>query len=250
MVISAISLVVGVVSLLYFAGYVFWNGINNSFLYFWVLLGVFGISYAVLHRIILQHGTVFWKRAEQVVMGIAAVCFVILMGIVGLLVSEGNEKPSDNADYVIVLGAHVFGERMSANLRYRVEAACEYLKENPDTKAVLSGGQGQGEDITEAEAMRRYLVQEGIEAERLLMEGNSVNTEENIRNSAKLIGDKSKKVVIVSNSFHIYRAKGIAKKQEYKHVEGLGCKIHPYSIPNSYVREAFAVIKYKHCGQI
>lgn len=250
MVISAISLVVGVVSLLYFAGYVFWNGINNSFLYFWVLLGVFGISYAVLHRIILQHGTVFWKRAEQVVMGIAAVCFVILMGIVGLLVSEGNEKPSDNADYVIVLGAHVFGERMSANLRYRVEAACEYLKENPDTKAVLSGGQGQGEDITEAEAMRRYLVQEGIEAERLLMEGNSVNTEENIRNSAKLIGDKSKKVVIVSNSFHIYRAKGIAKKQEYKHVEGLGCKIHPYSIPNSYVREAFAVIKYKLCGQI
>ena len=250
MVISAISLVVGVVSLLYFAGYVFWNGINNSFLYFWVLLGVFGISYAVLHRIILQHGTVFWRRAEQVVMGIAAVCFVILMGIVGLLVSEGNEKPSDNADYVIVLGAHVFGERMSANLRYRVEAACEYLKENPDTKAVLSGGQGQGEDITEAEAMRRYLVQEGIEAERLLMEGNSVNTEENIRNSAKLIGDKSKKVVIVSNSFHIYRAKGIAKKQEYKHVEGLGCKIHPYSIPNSYVREVFAVIKYKLCGQI
>lgn len=250
MVISAISLVVGVVSLLYFAGYVFWNGINNSFLYFWVLLGVFGISYAVLHRIILQHGIVFWRRAEQVVMGIAAVCLAILLGIVGLLVSEGNEKPSDNADYVIVLGAHVFGERMSANLRYRVEAACEYLKENPDTKAVLSGGQGQGEDITEAEAMRRYLVQEGIEAERLLMEGNSVNTEENIRNSAKLIGDKSKKVVIVSNSFHIYRAKGIAKKQEYKHVEGLGCKIHPYSIPNSYVREAFAVIKYKLCGQI
>ena len=250
MVISAISLVVGVVSLLYFAGYVFWNGINNSFLYFWVLLGVFGISYAVLHRIILQHGTVLWRRAEQVVMGIAAVCLVILMGIVGLLVSEGNEKPSDNADYVIVLGAHVFGERMSANLRYRVEAACEYLKENPDTKAVLSGGQGQGEDITEAEAMRRYLIQEGIEAERLLIEGNSVNTEENIRNSAKLIGDKSKKVVIVSNGFHIYRAKGIAKKQEYKHVEGLGCKIHPYSIPNSYVREAFAVIKYKLCGQI
>ena len=250
MVISAISLVVGVVSLLYFAGYVFWNGINNSFLYFWVLLGIFGISYAAVHRIILQRGILLWKRAEQVVIGIAVICFMILLGIVGLLVLEGNEKPSDNAEYVIVLGAHVFGERMSANLRYRVEAACDYLKKNPDTKAVLSGGQGQGENITEAEAMRRYLVQEGIEEERLLIEGDSVNTEENIRNSAKLIGDKSKKVVIVSNSFHIYRAKGIAKKQGYKHVEGLGCKIHPYSIPNSYVREAVAVIKYKLCGQI
>ncbi len=250
MVISVISLIIGIVSLLYFAGYVFWNGINNSFLFFWALLGIFCIAYAAVHRMILQRGIIWWKRAEQVVMGVVVLCFIIILGIVGLLVSEGKETPSDNADYVIVLGAHVFGEKMSANLRYRVEAAGDYLKKNPDTKAVLSGGQGQGEDITEAEAMRRYLVQVGIEEERLLVEGDSVNTEENIKNSAKIIGDKSKKVVITSNSFHIYRAKGIAKKQGYKNVEGLGCKIHPYSILNSYVREAVAVIKYKLCGQI
>jgi len=250
MVISVVSLIIGIASLLYFAGYVFWNGINNSFLFFWALLGIFCVVYAIVHRIILQHGIVWWKRVDQVVMGVVVVCFITISGIVGLLVFEGNETPSDNADYVIVLGAHVFGEKMSANLRYRVEAACDYLKRNPDTKAVLSGGQGQGEDITEAEAMRRYLVQEGIEEERLLIEGDSVNTEENIRNSAKLIEDKSKRVVIISNGFHIYRAKGIAKKQGYENVEGLGCKIHPYSILNSYVREAAAVIKYKLCGQI
>lgn len=250
MVISIISLVVGIASLLYFAGYVIWNGINNSFLYFWMFLGISGIAYPALHRMILQRGAVFWRRAEQIALGAILICTVIIIGIVGILVSEGKEEPSANADYVIVLGAHVFGERMSANLRYRVEAAYGYLKKNPDTKVVLSGGQGQGEEITEAEAMRRYLVQEGIEEDRILIEGDSVNTEENIKNSAELIGDKSKKVVIVSNSFHIYRAKGIAKKQGYTDVEGLGCKIHPYSIPNAYVREAVAVIKYKICRQI
>ena len=172
MVISIISLVVGIASLLYFAGYVIWNGINNSFLYFWMFLGISGIAYPALHRMILQRGAVFWRRAEQIALGAILICTVIIIGIVGILVSEGKEEPSANADYVIVLGAHVFGERMSANLRYRVEAAYGYLKKNPDTKVVLSGGQGQGEEITEAEAMRRYLVQEGIEEDRILIEGD------------------------------------------------------------------------------
>ena len=91
--------------------------------------------------------------------------------------------------------------------------------------------------------MRRYLVQVGIEEERLLVEGDSVNTEENIKNSAKIIGDKSKKVVITSNSFHIYRAKGIAKKQGYKNVEGLAASAVPWLLPNNLLREFAGVLK-------
>lgn len=250
MAVSIISLVLGGISLLYFAGYVFWNGINNSFLYFWAIAGVLCIAFAAAHYHIQKNNLLLWKRVEQVALGVFLVSIAVFVCIVGMLVSEGKKKPSDNADYVIVLGAHVFGERMSANLRYRVEAACEYLKENPDTKAVLSGGKGTGEDITEAEAMHRYLVKEGISPERLLLEETSVNTDENIENSAKLIQDKGKKVILVSNDFHIYRAKAIAKKQGYQNVEGIGAKTHIYSVPNSYVREAAAVIKYKLCGQI
>ena len=109
MVISIISLVVGIASLLYFAGYVIWNGINNSFLYFWMFLGISGIAYPALHRMILQRGAVFWRRAEQIALGAILICTVIIIGIVGILVSEGKEEPSANADYVIVLGAHVIG---------------------------------------------------------------------------------------------------------------------------------------------
>lgn len=250
MVISIISLVLGLASLAYFIGYAFWAGINSSFLYFWAILGILGIAFAIVHYFIRQSEVVLWKRVEQIGLGIVLLCMILLLGMVGMLASEGKRVPSQDADYMIVLGAHVYGERMSANLRYRVEKAYEYLKVNPHTKAVLSGGQGQGEDITEAEAMRRYLEQKGIESDRLLLDETSVNTDENIRNSAVLIKDTTKRVVIVSNDFHIYRAKKIAKKQGFQNVEGIGSKTHVYTLPNSYVREVIAVIKYKLCGQI
>ena len=144
----------------------------------------------------------------------------------------------------------MYGERMSANLGYRVQTAFQYLKKNPETKVILSGGQGPGEDISEAEAMRRYLEGKGIAADRILLEDTSVNTEENIQNSAELIGDMEKSVVIVSNDFHIFRAKRIAKKQGFRKVEGLGSKTHLYTAPNAYAREVIAVIKYRICGQI
>lgn len=250
MVVSLVSLVIGVVSILYFISYLFFNGINNSFTFVWALLGVVCIGFAALHRYILQKENMLLKRIEQIVLAFVLIGFMVFIAILGRLVYEGQKKPAQDADYVIVLGAHVYGTRMSANLRYRVEAAYEYLQENPNTKVVLSGGQGHGEDITEAEAMRRFLEEKGVSKDRILIDDTSTNTEENIRNSADLIGDKGKRVIVVSNDFHIYRAKGIAKKQDFENVEGMGSKTHGFSIPNCYAREVIAVLKYKICGQI
>ena len=67
-----------------------------------------------------------------------------------------------------------------------MERAGEYLEENPETKAVLSGGKGTGEDITEAEAMYRYLEKKGISPERLLKEEHSTNTSENLKFSLEI----------------------------------------------------------------
>lgn len=250
MVFSIILLLLGIVSMGYFAFYTAINGINDIFLCVWAVLGVLCICWSFLHKWIIRRELLLVKRIEQIIIGVICVCLVAFFITLGTIISEANSEPGKNADYVIVLGAHVFGERMSANLKYRVQAACEYLKENPNTKAVLSGGQGSGEKITEAEAMRRYLVQEGIRQDRLLLDETSVNTDENIQNSAKLIGSKEKRVIIVSNDFHVYRAKRIARKQGFRQVEGLGAKTHPHTVPNSFSREVFAVIKYKLCGQI
>ena len=84
-----------------------------------------------------------------------------------------------------------------------------YLKENPAAVAILSGGQGKDEDISEALCMQTVLEAEGIEKSRLLLEDKSANTRENIFFSKQIIESRSlsKSVLIVTNEFHEYRAK-------------------------------------------
>ena len=120
-------------------------------------------------------------------------------------------KVPENLDYLIVLGAHVNGTRLSRALRFRVEKAEEYLRENPRTLAVLSGGRGVDEKISEAKAMADYLLAHGIERERLLLEERSVSTAENLRFSLELLPDRKQKIGIVTNNFHIFRSVGIGR---------------------------------------
>ena len=93
-----------------------------------------------------------------------------------------GQKPLANGtnEYAIILGAKVNGEVPSLSLRYRLDAALRYADEYPHVKFILSGGQGPGEHITEAEAMKRFLLDHGIKEERLLLEQQSTSTYENI----------------------------------------------------------------------
>lgn len=247
---GVVSICLGVLCLLYFAGYALAAGLNNSFTYVWAALGAVGIAAPWLHRLVLQSGDVRWLYLERVFAAILLFGGIGILLMLGRILAEAAKAPDDHADYVIVLGAHVYGERMSANLQYRADAALAYLKRNPDTAAVLSGGQGAGEDISEAEAMRRYLTGQGIAPERLLLEDTSVNTEENIRNSIRCMGSREKKIMLVSNDFHIFRAKGVARKQGCTQIQGLAAKTRGYTIPNAYLREAVAVWIYLLRGKI
>ena len=154
-----------------------------------------------------------------------------------------------NLEYIIVLGAHVQGTRLTLALLERARRALQYLEENPETKAVLSGGQGEGEDISEAQAMCNYLVEHGIDRERLILEGRSTSTTENLKFSLEIIGlDHS--VGVVTNNFHVFRGTAIGKK--------CGCK-EIYPIPSRYrswrlliyiPREILAIIKDKIMGNL
>ena len=151
----------------------------------------------------------------------------------------------------LLMGAGLLGaDGLLAVLHHHGYEAYNYLQESPDTKAVLSGGKGPGEDISEAQAMYEYLTGRGISGDRLILEDRSVNTDQNLGYSiAKMTGSKEK-VVIISNRFHLYRALGIARKKGLSHVQGLGSEVKWYTAPNMYVREAFAVMKYTICGRI
>lgn len=112
---------------------------------------------------------------------------------------------------VIVLGAGVNGETPSLTLRTRIDAAAAYLEEHPDVPVILSGGQGPGEAITEAECMRRALVRRGADESRLYPEERSTSTQENLRYSRAILEelgvDPARRVAIVTSDFHLCRAR-------------------------------------------
>ena len=154
-----------------------------------------------------------------------------------------------NLEYIIVLGAHVEGTRLTKALLERTRRALQYMEENPETKAVLSGGKGDGESITEAQAMCNYLVEHGIDRERLILEEKSTNTTENLKFSLGMIG-LNHSVGIVTNNFHVFRGTAIGKK--------CGCR-EIYPIPSRYCswrlliyipREILAIIKDKLMGNM
>nr|WP_325188897.1 YdcF family protein [uncultured Oscillibacter sp.] len=180
-------------------------------------------------------------------LGLGIVC---LAGIEAAVVFRGE---ADNSalpvNAVIVLGAGVNGETPSAALWSRIRAAEDYLEIHPDVPVVLSGGQGAGEAISEAEAMRRALWKEdGAENARLLLEERSTNTAENFRFSKALLEERGldtgrATIAVVTNDFHCFRAHMIARRQGLKTIDV------PAELPwwwltaNYYLREAFAVVK-------
>lgn len=242
--------IIGILCILYFVLYAAFTGLTNVFTYFWLFAGGLSILRAVLPGILQKHNITIPKGIKWSGGIAAVVCTIAIIVAEGFIISYGISKPDEGAGYVIVLGAQVRGNTPSYNLVQRLDAAYDYLQENPETIAILSGGKGDGEDISEAQAMAEYLEEKGLSKERMILESESVNTYENIKYSKQLMKSQDMSVIIVTNDFHVFRGVRIAEKQGLENVQGLGSSTHWYTVPNLYLREAFAVIKYFVCGQI
>ncbi len=195
--------------------------------------------------------------------GVGAVCkwifcsgYLLLMVaflITSLLINTAatNSAPA-GADALIVLGAGLRGERPTLVLTRRLDTAIAYLKENPQTVAVLSGGKGDGEHIPEAEAMARYMEQHGINSERYIKEDGSRNTRENFTFSWELIRSRwgeQARIAFVTTDFHVYRATRVAEKQGIQ-AQGIAAPDVWYIKLNNYLRECVAVWQYWLLGKI
>lgn len=176
--------------------------------------------------------------------GFLLIIGVVYFGSIHYKISQYVDAvPSKNADYLIILGAKVNGEIPSLALQYRIDAAAEYAKENKNTILIASGGMGPGEDITEAEAMRRKLVEKGISESRIYLEDRSTSTYENIKFSKEFIPEDAKLGIVVTNDYHLYRSVQIAKDANLK-VEGLPAKTPKITLVKAYGREYLSVTKY------
>lgn len=186
------------------------------------------------------------KSRKTFFIGISIFVLIILLYFASLHIKireHTKQEVPNHADYIIILGARVKGDVPSLSLQYRIDAAASYMINNKDTIAIASGGQGPGEDITEAEAIKRGLLEHGIKGNRILLEDKSTDTVENIKFSKKLIPDSFQTGLLVTNDFHLYRAKSIARDQGLK-LEGLPAITPTIAIPKSYGREYLAITKY------
>ena len=164
--------------------------------------------------------------------------------IEGLVISKMHIEGPDNLDYIIVLGAQVYKNGPSPVLKFRLDKAYEYLSENPDTRCIVTGGQGYNEPFTEASCMADYLTMCGIDSERIIVENRSTTTAQNLTNSMQLITDKNPSLGILTNDFHMFRALQIANAMNIPNVHGISCSSTKIYLPNNMFREYFAEIKF------
>ena len=208
------------------------------------------------------------KNTIITIIKISIIIFVFLFCFVQYFIIKEyiNDRKAVNenkkVDYVIILGARVKGEKPAKSLMERIKAATEYLKENPEVKVIATGGKGKNEGIAEGVAIKRELLKNGISEDRIILEDKSKNTVENFRFSLEKIrnsengknknsennGNRKIKVLIVTNDYHIFRSKNIARKvgfdnKDYE-IYGLPAKTPLISIPQSYFREFLSNVNY------
>lgn len=211
-----------------------------------------GIAALVLVGLLLRRWEQRSKAGKWCRWMFSVSCGLVISLLVSLetnvLMNRGG-MPAIPADAVIVLGAGVNGTEPSLSLRTRLDAALDYLEENPDVPVVLTGGQGYGEEITEAQCMYDYLTTRGVTSERILLEEQATSTAENFAFSKPLlavegIDVETDLVAVVTNDFHIYRAGLIAAREGYALTFGIPAELPWLHLEVNYcVREAFALVK-------
>lgn len=190
-------------------------------------------------------GIIGWFAAAAAIYSIVISVFIIsgMMNTPERAVKTGTFGGSEQKT-VIVLGCKANNGHPSVMLTARLNKAIEYLNQNPDDICVLTGGMGADEIEPESVSMRRYLITNGISEDRIYIEDMSRNTEQNILFTKKIIDEQKlpTDVIIVSESYHVYRGVRNAEKQ------GLNAAALPafsestvWALPSYWIREIFAV---------
>ncbi|WDV46579.1 YdcF family protein [Clostridiaceae bacterium M8S5] len=214
-----------------------------------LLLGIVLFAYTTFYKKVNElskNGVLKWLR-YICIMGI-----VFMIGVTTFIVVYGKTDTAEfNEDAVVVLGCGIQGEKISGPLYFRLIKTVEYYSKNKRAIIIVSGGQGPEEDITEAEAMKKYLVSKGIPKEKIYKEEKATSTYTNFKYSKAILDDifdKNYTIAYITNNYHSYRAGSIAKE--------LGLNARRYNASVAYVsiipthtREFLAVLKHWVIGR-
>ncbi len=212
-----------------------------------ILVATFGI-------ITLCIGVFYSKIKKLTTIKVFRVCKVFLVlflcieiALISFIAIYGFfDNVNYNEDAVVVLGAGIRGDRVTLPLKMRLDKAIEYHYKNPDALIVVTGGQGLQETVTEAYAMAKYLVQNGVDSSKILKEEKATSTFENMKYSKAILDNyfsNDYSVVVITNNFHIFRGATIAKNTGFKDVTHMHAGLQWYNLMPCFLRESLAVIK-------
>ena len=225
----------------------------------WFMLPIFkgvlhiGMIYPVLIFLFTAAVLCFWDKFKaffkkhKIIFRGLIVAFILGMAVIvvplGFMIAASVDTPPENAT-VIVLGCQVKGDKPSRMLYDRCQSALNFLKANPKSVCVASGGQGNGENISEAKAIFNFLTENGISADRIYLDEKSTNTSENLSFSADIIKENGlpTDVAIASDNFHQLRAEIFAKKNGLT-AYSAGNPTYLFVAPGYWTREILAVYK-------
>ena len=141
---------------------------------------------------------------------------LLVVGITECLIIHASFGDKDETcQYMLVLGAKVRNDGPSVSLMDRIKATAAYMEAHPDVIAIVSGGKGPDEPITEAQCMFEQLVKLGVDPERIWLEDQATSTWENLHFAMNLIeektGQRPEKIGLLSSEYHLFRAKMFAR---------------------------------------
>ena len=182
------------------------------------------------------------KRVFFVCLAAGVLAFAVLESWVISWARTDDDTP---AAAVVVLGAGINGTVPSLSLQVRLEAALDYIADKPDIPIVVTGSQGPGEDISEAQCMADWLIGHGVAADRILLEDQADNTEENIEFSKAMLRDNgidtTANIAVVTSDYHLCRASLLWGVPWMVPVAARMPEAYWPLTANYFIREAFAV---------
>lgn len=240
------------ICLTYFITIILYSGFGTSYSIIWLLFAVgFGLTSASLQ--------LYERKPEKIALWIpvslVTLCgagTVILLVAQILMFGRIPVVAEPGLDYVVVLGSQIHSDEPGNVLRLRLDKASEYAMENPDTYLILSGGREKKKTETEAQVMKRYLMEKGVPESQMLLEERSTSTLENLVFSRELMGEHSKnaRIGILTSNFHLYRAQMIAKKQGMEQVWGIASESDRLLFFHFSFRDALALLKDRIAGNL
>ena len=261
---------------IYYVVIVIYSGFTTSFSFIWMVFAAACLLLALGWEYYMKH-----KDRVPLWLPVSVITFcctgILVFSMVEILIFTGAaSRDASNLDYLIVLGARVKEDGLSKSLKSRLDKAIDYLEENPGTVLVLSGGQGEDEPVSEAAAMRDYLLFNGVNERQLILETRSFSTVENIAYSRvaieedqlrrkahharsdismdpgtyEVIEDKPLKIGVLTSDYHVFRAEQIAKRWGIPDIYGVSCETDPVLLVHFCVRECAAILKDKLVGNM